>query len=227
MNEKLEISFEKERALRIHHIKNDGEGAEGLFLNELESISSDVERTEIYEALQYALNIQYRHAGFSSAAYLTHPLRVACMSITLVKPPAVTTTVMALLHNIFEVSDTRQEEVEKKFGHRVATSLSLLTFDRSQKSDQYNEEYYQKLDASHRSVRLVKILDKLDNLFILGINPDAGIRSSYQRDIERYVIPMVDRELPALSKMIRDLIAENRAIGYFGDSSTEGIFTKT
>jgi hypothetical protein len=63
-------------------------------------------------------------------------------------------------------------------------------------------------------VRVIKILDKLDNLFVLCLNPSDEVRHQYLADIETFVLPMVASDLPALLPYITALVNDCRAVGH-------------
>ena len=67
-------------------------------------------------------------------------------------------------------------------------------------------------------MRQVKVLDKFDNLFLLGLNPSAAIRAAYLADIEHYVVPMAQEVLPDLVLYIGSLIDDCRDIGYLQEA---------
>jgi hypothetical protein len=64
------------------------------------------------------------------------------------------------------------------------------------------------------SARVVKIVDKLDNLFVLGLNPDASVRKKYLAEIEDFVLPMAAATLPRLITYMRDLVQDCRLTGF-------------
>ena len=45
------------------------------------------------------------------------------------------------------------------------------------------QKYYMNINLEDKSTRIVKILDKLDNLFIIGLVSDNFIRERYIRKI--------------------------------------------
>ena len=51
--------------------------------------------------------------------------------------------------------------------------------------------YFQRLNEGPCSAGLVMIFDKLDNLFVLGLNPDEKLRQMYIAHFEQYILPMI------------------------------------
>jgi hypothetical protein len=60
---------------------------------------------------------------------------------------------------------------------------------------------------------VVKIIDKLDNLFMLGLNPDEAVRQRYLNEISHYVLPLVKQFLPQLANYFENLVLFNQANG--------------
>jgi hypothetical protein len=105
------------------------------------------------------------------------------------------------------------------FGSRISNQIDLLTVDRDlQWNMDYKENYYKRLMKSPISARIVKILDKLDNLFLLGLNPDASLREKYLLEVENFILPMAMVSLPNLTIYIRDLVANCRETGFIKHS---------
>ena len=100
----------------------------------------------------------------SSSTYLNHPLRVALLAITEAPTPTFDLIATSLLHNIKELSE---ETFRNLFflPSSVVDAINLLTVDRSNSTLEYKDYYYLSL-SSESFVAQVKILDKLDNLFL-------------------------------------------------------------
>ncbi len=167
------------------------------------------------QAWQYARSLDYHHEGLSKKAYLAHPLRVALLYLDLVSDYDSLGLRLALLHNVLEVSGMPEDKLIQDLGQRLAGAIEILTVDRSlQWDDEYKEVYYQRISKSALYAQQVKVLDKLDNLFILCLNPSDEIRGRYLREIERWVLPMSRCALPEISDYIVGLIENNRHVGH-------------
>ena len=66
------------------------------------------------------------------------------------------------------------------------------------------------------SCRIVKIFDKLDNLFVLGLNSDAFTRDNYLAEIRVHILPMAERDLPSVFPYLCKLTDESESIGFLG-----------
>jgi len=165
------------------------------------------------EAFEFACELDYSHPGLSIAGYLAHPVRVAALTLRAFQPANEQAVVLALLHNVFELSPVTAEKIAARFGQPIADAITVLTVDRSQRTHEYKERYYQRLQAMPAYVRVIKVLDKLDNLFVLYSNPSEEVRRDYLAEIEVFVVPMTASVLPALLPYMTALVDENRTIG--------------
>lgn len=175
--------------------------------------AADRERLEA--AFRFARGIDYRHEGLAADIYFSHPLRVAAMALRCGASAGPDIGVVGLLHNVLEVSDVSGAELEQRFGPAVAEDVRRLTVDRARQWDvAYKRDYYAALRAGRVEARVVKVFDKLDNLYLLGLNADRDVKTKYLREIVEYVAPMADGDLPAVAPYFRALV--NETIGAEG-----------
>ncbi|MFT5240059.1 MAG: (p)ppGpp synthase/HD superfamily hydrolase [Kiritimatiellia bacterium] len=190
-------SIDEERQLRFDSLSKKGVGSKEQFLQILDRHASGLEHARIRMAYDFAINLQYDHVGLDTESYLAHPLRVAAMAIEMVTPLDVDTIIIALLHNCLEVGDTSPSTLRSKFGPTVADSVATLTVERRQQWDKaYKEDYYKGIRSTYQGASVVKVLDKLDNIPVLCLNPDADVRAAYLEEIHHHVIPMAKAALP-------------------------------
>lgn len=209
-------SIQDERVLRLDALEYGADDAKKAFLEALKDKFKGDGYHSVLDAYKFAVNIEYDHVGLSSDTYLIHPLRVAGMVIALSRPLEVDYVIIALLHNILEVGGVEIKELEHKFGKRVAISIQVLTVDRQRQWEQvYKEVYYHRINGGYKGMQIVKVLDKLDNIFLLGLNKDEGIRAAYLDEIEKYIIPIAETVLPNSAAYIKNVSDNARAVGYF------------
>jgi (p)ppGpp synthase/HD superfamily hydrolase len=204
-----------ERATRLQSRLNHGSEAEGQFMARLDGLQDLSLASAARDAYEFAKTIEYDHPGLSASSYLAHPVRVAILALDLVKPLEQESVVLGLLHNAFEVSSIGRREIVERFGAPIADAMEILTVDRAQTSHDYRVAYYARISAAPRWVGAIKVIDKLDNMFLLGLNPSEEVRSNYLLDIEEFVMPLVVATIPAIEQYFRDLIDDCRATGYF------------
>ncbi len=185
-----------------------------LWNQALAALKSDAERSRLTYAFTYAKGIKYKHAGLTSDIYFSHPLRVAALAVLVSGTQEADIGILAILHNVLEVSDVSADTLAEIFGMEIASQVTALTVDRAvQWHPPYKTEYYRKLmDGPHAS-RVVKIVDKLDNLFLLGLNPDEEVKEKYLAEINRFVLPMTQLALPYLETYLQELIIDCQKTG--------------
>ena len=205
-------TIQAERASRMAFMRSPDSSVLDAFDRELSNLANI---NAISKAWDYAQALDYRHPGQSKEVYLAHPLRVATLCIQLVKPLSINGVITSLLHNIQELSDIKESAISNVVGKDIASAITVLTVNRDlQWDDNYKNMYYKKISRASLFVQQVKILDKLDNLFLLCLNPSDDIREKYLREIEKWLLPMAESAMPTLSKYLHELIINNRAIGH-------------
>jgi hypothetical protein len=120
-------------------------------------------------------------------------------------------TQLAFVHNILETGNFKKDSVvSKRFGDKIFQEIKILTVNRKiQWNEKYKKKYYEKISKSHINVKIIKILDKMDNLFLLSKNKDLNIKKKYIKEIKTYVLPMVKVTLPKIFKYFNSLVIYN------------------
>ena len=132
-----------------------------------------------------------------------------------VEPRCETDVIIALLHNLLEVSAISALELKDRFGPVVVDSIVNLTVDRKRQDDPaYKRNYYQRIALGYKGAGAVKVFDKLDNVFVLCLNGNARIRTDYLNEIEQYVIPLARQFVPAIADYFKVAVAEARVFGH-------------
>ncbi len=210
--EDIEIEISK-RLLALENPESE-KFSESLWERGLNEISID-DQERLRKVFSFASSIEYHHVGLSPKAYLAHPIRVAGMTLFLSpnsKKKHLGT--IALLHNILEVSSVSFNQLIQETGHDVADSIQILTVNRDlQGNIDYLNKYYSSIETTPHSLSVVKIIDKLDNLFMLGLNPDEAVRHRYLNEITTYVLPLVKKFLPQLANYFENLVLFNQTNG--------------
>jgi (p)ppGpp synthase/HD superfamily hydrolase len=124
--------------------------------------------------------------------------------------------VIALLHNVLEVGGTDIKVLQDRFGPLVSDSIQTLTVVRDMQWDKtYKQAYYDRINAGYKGMMVVKVIDKLDNMFMLGLNPDEHVREKYLDEINAHVIPMAKKVLPHIVEYLVILSEDAKQTGYF------------
>ena len=180
--------------------------------NDIKSLKNDMKISlikvkKLYSKLQ---EIEFLHNNVKNNSYLIHPLRVARLAVKYYNLSDTELIKLALTHNIIEVTEFPLKFLRNLLGQKTLSYINLLTVNRSLQWDWgYKEDYYSKI-SKERSVAVIKILDKYDNLFLLYNNQNLEIKKKYIYEIERYVLPLVKNNLPNLEFKFYKLINENK-----------------
>jgi len=152
---------------------------------------------------------QKRDAG---EPYIIHPLRVA---LNLVVELGVHDTDMicaALLHDTLE-DDPRQtaDSLSQMFGPRVAQIVATLTKPPagSRTHEQVNSEYFPRIQSADDQVRLIKLLDRLDNVRDLLQCAGQEKRTRMAQETQSFYLPLIETmPIPSQRETLRAAFAE-------------------
>ncbi len=174
-------------------------------------------KKQLQSYFNYAKNLKYSHNN--NKVYFSHPLRVANLAFKISKysPSPKNLIILGLFHNILETSNEKISFLEKLLGKNILRQIKTLTVNRNKQWNlQYKTKYYRNISLQNKNTRLIKIIDKLDNLFTIGLNSSKIIRKRYISEIEQHILPMVKKDLPILVKYFDGLIKQSYILGYYG-----------
>lgn len=139
-----------------------------------------------------------------------HPLRVSFYTLSIVNSEnKIKACKLALVHNILEKKG-KHLKLKELVGIKIYNQAKVLKVDRKKQwNKKYIHNYYRNLNNSHKNVKIVKCLDKLDNLFSLYKNPSMKIKKLYLKEINKYVLPMVKKNLASIYKYYKNLVDYN------------------
>ena len=182
-------SIEIEKKYRRDGLLNPDPNALVLWNKANAILQNDVERSKLKKAFIFAKSLRYKHEGLSSKIYFSHPIRVAALSILISGSNKADVGVLGLIHNVLEVSDLTEESLMKTFGPEMAMYVGILTVDRAiQWNKEYKIDYYRRIMNGASPCRIVKVIDKLDNIFLLCNNQDIKVKEMYLDEIENLVV---------------------------------------
>lgn len=179
--------------------------AQNLWQSLLKSLTK-AERAEAINVRQLAENLKYKHAGLGSKEYFLHPLRVGSIAGIANPEKNILNVQIGMLHNIYEVTDLQKSDVLKIASSEVEKIIAGLTIDRKLQFDSgYLIEYYGIISSFPSKLGIIKVIDKIDNLFTLNTTATSEIKDRYLQEIADYVVPLCDLVSPQLSKLIRNI----------------------
>jgi hypothetical protein len=137
---------------------------------------SPVEVCRLTEALLYAADAHrnQRRKGAAQEPYINHLIEVLDLVAQTTGGADTDLLVGAVLHDVLEDTSATYEDVEQKFGARVAKLVRTNSDDMSlQKSERRRARILAMPDKSTEA-RIVKIADVISNLRAIGVSPPAG-----------------------------------------------------
>ena len=201
-------SINKEREIRLKDFRENGYTAKSRFEKKLKEEISESDLAEITPYIDYAESLDYQHGELSNATYLSHVYRTAYLAIDLIHEINLDAIKLCLIHNVLEVAPQSSNKIATLFGKDIYEVLKALLVDRSNKTPEYKLEFYSRIILAGKNARMIKVLDKLDNMFLLCLNHDEQERTDYLNEIETHVLPLVKSDLPHLveyfSKLTQD-----------------------
>ena len=179
--------------------------------NEWKVIIKKIEKNKNYKkvvlAYNFSKNLAYTHPGLDSNIYFYHPLRVCLLSTKIKQKLSSELMTLCLLHNIFETTDIDPSIISKIFGKKITTQLNILTVNRANEfKKNYKKNYYENIEKANKNVIITKILDKLDNLYLLKMNRNLRVKKRYLKEIEDFLMPLIKGNLKNLYPYFENLI---------------------
>ena len=220
MNKRINYlsDIEAERTSRIIGREIPDENAWKLWNLAIATLNIEEDIIFLLKALDFAKKIKYQHVGLTSDVYFMHPLRTASYSILCDEFESIDFGIVALLHNVLELTTVNPNELNVIFNENITNQIISLTVDRSQQWDPiYKKKYYENINLQPKACRVVKIFDKLDNLFVLGLNNNSLEREKYLEEIKTFIMPMVKRDSPSVLSYFQKLIEDTEKKGYYSE----------
>ena len=167
----------------------------------------DIEDIKIF--YNYIFKLKYNHPGLNKKLYMMHPIRVAKFVAKYSKNFTSNDIMLALSHNILEVTNINEKKIANNHLQYLLPYLKILNVDRKLENNQnYKVKYYNCI-KEFKITSTIKILDKLDNLYLLKNNPNKEIKLKYLNEINQFIIPLAEFHLPICVELIRELMEYN------------------
>jgi len=167
-------------------------------VKEFEENTDDV--VKITKAFSTAADL---HSGQSrdgsKEPYINHALKVALILSDELKIHDVDLICAALLHDILyegnNFEEDKLDQIKKDFGENVYNIVQTLTEHPSanENRQQTLDSYFQNLSKSPKTLRVVELADRLDNVrfFKNAVKKDKAIR--YKEETQKYVVPIAEQ----------------------------------
>lgn len=160
---------------------------------------------ELYKkAAEFA---QKKHEGqkrkHSDMPYIIHPQRVVELLKHYTDDPLILAA--AILHDTIEDTETTYTEIETQFGAKVADLVVELTSDKEEKNKVGKSEYLtEKINSISPDARLIKLLDRYDN--VAGLEQSPAEFARYYAKQTEYIINHYKGEFSDPEKIIVEQI---------------------
>ena len=152
----------------------------------------EVEHNMIKEAAEFA---DRAHQGVfrkgTEIPYITHPMETAAIVTAFTDEPEMIAA--ALLHDVIEDAGVTREELEEKFGPRVAFLVDGESEDKSKSWVERKGATVERLKTATRDEKILALADKLSNIrstardyLVLGDESVAAFQPERQRDAGWY-----------------------------------------
>lgn len=107
----------------------------------------------------------------------------------------------AVLHDTIEDTTTDFDDLNKAFGHEIATWVGLLSKDKRMIEDQREKAYFERLKSAPLEVKLIKLADLHDNIVDSSSLPPAGQEMALNK-ARKHTANLNDDNNAVLSKAI-------------------------
>lgn len=133
-----------------------------------------------------------RRKDADASPYINHPLALADILAREGGVEDAKVIAAALLHDTVEDTETSIEELEVRFGKRVATIVAEVTDDKSLPKEERKRLQVVKSSSKSSGAKLVKLADKTANLRDLISAPPADWSSQRKEEYFRWAKEVVD-----------------------------------
>lgn len=133
-----------------------------------------------------------RRKDADASPYINHPLAVADILAREGGVEDAKVITAALLHDTIEDTETTFEEIQDRFGKRVAEIVAEVTDDKSLSKPERKRLQVVKAASKSKAAKLVKLADKIANLRDLNTMPPADWSEARKADYFRWAKEVVD-----------------------------------
>lgn len=170
--------------------------------------------TALLHAVRFAAEMHrdHRRKGRIAAPYINHPIAVAEQLAEAGLEANIELLVAAVLHDVVEDTETSFEEVEQRFGARVASIVREVTDDKSLAEAERKDHTVRHIAGKSEEAQLLKLSDLIANVYdVIHHPPDwSNNRKCRYFDWGEQVANAVRGVHPELEKRLGELLAEGR-----------------
>jgi len=179
----------------------------------------DAPHRRIAAAVLYAIEKHANQRRRDGTPYIAHPLRVAeCVRrVGGIDDPDV--IIAALLHDAIEDTDCEWDDLDRRFGRRVADLVATLSGDMRLPKPQRRAEVIERARTAPREAQTIRLADRLDNLLDMKGFSEARKRE-YLEGSEKTLSACRGANAELEAAMVRALARVAAELGSRGQSGT-------
>lgn len=178
---------------------------------------SEEEKKAFSEILEFAMAQDYGEKILYKY-YIAHPIRTTRLILywlESINEKHFDLVQASLVHNALEKKILSPEELEERYGYWTRNTIEVITVDREdQKRPGWATDFFRNILTLDKYGQMLKVFDKFDNIYTLGLNPDSKIRETYLNEIRSYIQPMLNKYAPDLSEYFEELIKSTEQFGH-------------
>lgn len=131
---------------------------------------------QVLQALSFAASKHrnQRRKDSEASPYINHPISLAAILAAEAGVDDTAIICAAILHDTIEDTETTAQELEAKFGGRIAAIVMEVTDDKSLPKERRKELQVEKAAYKSHDAKLVKLADKIANLRDIASSPPAS-----------------------------------------------------
>lgn len=218
MNLKVSLQpVEVEARIKVMSMLAFSDDSERLLIQTCKQTFANHENSRIDDTVLFAKSLKSANVHHPSVRkYFSHPVRVATMVLQLQNEPSISSILTSLLHNVYEVSGLKEDELrDKGYENSIVEGIRVLTIDREHQYDpDYLKSYYDGIESFSDELSLIKCIDKLDNLLAFSLFERTKTLSTYIDQCDEFVVPMAERLAPELGTYIHDVVMHMRTVAW-------------
>ena len=174
---------------------------------------SDIPKILVAASFAADKHKQQRRKGSDADPYINHPLEVARILAEVGKVDDSDMIIAGLLHDTVEDTETTFEELEARFGARIAGFVRELTDDKSLPKAERKRLQIEHAPHMTHEAKQIKLADKISNIRDVTDNPPANWSTERRREYIEWgerVVAGLRGSNPRLEKLFDDLVATAR-----------------
>lgn len=150
--------------------------------------------SELIRAVHFAADQHrdQRRKGVEASPYINHPIAVAELIASLSGENDVEILQAAVLHDIVEDTEVEMPEVRERFGDGVAALVAEVTDDEAESWGGRKEAQVRRAPDLSRGAKLIRIADKICNVFDVAMNPPTTWTPERRREYVEWTARVVD-----------------------------------